>query len=266
MPDYADELALAKKAAQEAGKILMDNFRNATAYGKAMHDIGTEPEVVAENRIKQIIRQQYPDHNLWAEESGNQDKGGKCTWIIDPLDGTRNYVIGVPNFSVSIALEVGGEVVLGVVYNPYTRSMIYAQKGLGAFAGRKRLRIVQEKTLSEAIICSDWGGSEKDDSIIRQGLQNLETLIFESRVVVVYFSPALDLCRIAMGKADALVNLSTEVEAHAAGALILQEAGGVVTNFGSDKWDVYMRGIIAANPSVYVAIRSLVLGRLVPNG
>jgi myo-inositol-1(or 4)-monophosphatase len=256
--DYADEFALAKRSVREAGKILMLNFGKAVTYGKFTHDIGTKPEVIAEKRIIQLIQKRYPEHNVWAEESGIQEVGGDYTWIIDPLDGTRNYVFGIPYFSVSIAFEVRKEVVFGVVYNPYTRDMVYARKGQGAFAGRKRLFVAKEKQdLAEAVICSDWGGSEKNENTIRLGIRNLEMLILASRVVVVHFSPALDLCQIAMGKVDALVNMSTEVEDHAAGALIVQEAGGVATNFGCADWNVRKRGIIAANQNLHAAVQQL---------
>jgi len=239
----------------------MASFGRAGAYGKSAHDVGTQPEVDAENHIKQIIRERYPSHNLRAEESGFQDQRGEYTWIIDPLDGTRNYVLGIPYFSVSIALEFEGEVVLGVVYNPYTRELVYARKGRGAFAGRSRLSVNSDKVdLADAIVCSDWGGSEQDENTTRQGVQNLDKLISKSRIVVVHFSPALDLCRIAMGKADVLVTMSTTTEDHAAGALIVREAGGVVTNFGSDRWDVYTRGIITANPSLHAAVQRLLQG------
>lgn len=257
--DYADEFALARESAKEAGEILMESFGKAVAYDKAARDVGTKPEVIAEDRIKQLVRKQYPDHSLWAEESGFQDGGGECTWIIDPLDGTRNYVLGIPYFSVSIAFEVRGEVIFGIVYNPYTRQLVYARKGCGAFAGRRQLFVNTEKEkLADAIVCSDWGGSEKNENTMRQGMRNLEKLVFASRIVVVHFSPALDMCKMAMGKADALATLSTEVEDHAAGALIVQEAGGIVTNFGSDGWNVRTRGIIAATSrSLHTAIQRL---------
>lgn len=256
---YANEFALAKKSVQEAGKILMRDFGKAIAFGKATHDVGTKPEVIAEDRIKRLIRKEYPDHNLWAEESGFQETGGNCTWIIDPLDGTRNYVLGIPYFSVSIAFEVRGEIVFGIVYDPYSRQLVHARKGYGAFADDIQLLVNTERTkLADAIVCSDWGGSETDEKTMRRGMQNLEKLVFESRIVVVHFSPALDMCRIAMGKADALATLSTEVEDHAAGALIVQEAGGVVTNFGSDGWNFRTRGIMAAtNQRLHAAVRQL---------
>lgn len=256
--NYAKEFALAKRAVREAGKILMGSFGKAAVYGKSVHDVGTKPEMLAENRIKQLIWEQHPDHNIWAEESGFQDMGGDYTWIIDPLDGTRNYVLSIPYFSVSISLEVRREIVFGLVYNPYTRDLVYARKGCGAFAGDRRLFVPREREeLAEAIVCSDWGGSEENKNTMCQGIRNLETLVFASRIVVVNFSPALDLCRIAMGKADALVAMSTEVEDHAAGALIVQEAGGVVTDFESDEWNVRTRGIIAANQKLHAAIRQV---------
>jgi myo-inositol-1(or 4)-monophosphatase len=257
--DYADEFALGRESAKEAGKILMESFSKAMSYGKAAHDVGTKPEVIAEDRIKQLIWKQYPDHAVWAEESGFQGGERECTWIIDPLDGTRNYILGIPYFSVSIAFEVRGEIVFGIVYDPYTRQLVHARRGCGAFANGRQLLVNTERAkLADAIVCSDWGGSERKENTMRKGMRNLEKLVFASRIVVVHFSPALDMCRIAMGKADALAMLSTEVEDHAAGALIVQEAGGVVTNCGSDGWNVRTRGIIAAsNRYLHAAIQQL---------
>jgi myo-inositol-1(or 4)-monophosphatase len=147
---------------------------------------------------------------------------------------------------------------MGIVYNPFTGDLVHAHKGQGAFSGNSRLFLPTEKTqLTDAVICSDWGGSENDDDTIRRGIQNLERLILNCRSVVVHFSPALDLCQIAMGRMDALVTLSTEVEDHAAGALIVQEAGGVVSNFGSKTWDFRMRGIVTANAELHLAIKAL---------
>jgi myo-inositol-1(or 4)-monophosphatase len=256
--NYLDELNLAKVCARKAGKILMNSFGSATAYGKAAHDLGTKPEVLAENHIKQLIHKKYPQHNLVGEESGSTAVGSDYTWIIDPCDGTRNYLLGIPYFSISIALKVGRTTVLGVVYNPCSSELFYARKGCGAFRGRKQLFVSDTKReMADAIVCSDWGGSVKDDEEMRRGLRNLETLIFAARTVVVHFSPALDLCLIALGKADVLVTLSTEVEDHAAGALVVQEAGGVVTNFGSNRWHVGTRGIVAANRPLHTALRQL---------
>ena len=256
--NYNSELIFTKNAAQVAGEMLMGNFGCAVMDGKSDHDVGTQPERDAEDHIKKLIQEQYPEHNIHGEETGKQDKGSQYTWIIDPLDGTRNYLHRIPYFSVSIAFQVGSEIVLGVVYNPYTHDLVYAQKGLGAFNGDQRLTVPPDKTkLADAVIGSDWGGSEKDDGTIRRGIRNLERLIFASRSVVVHFSPALDLCQIAMGRMDVLVTLSTEVEDHAAGALIVQEAGGVVTNVGSETWDFRTRGILAANVHLHHATQAL---------
>ncbi len=256
--NYSRELLFAQATAQEAGKILMESYGQATMYGKSAHDIGTKPEVIAEERIKELIQRQYPKHNFWGEETGEQYRGGLFTWIIDPLDGTRNYLHGIPYFSVSIALQSGDEVVMGVVYNPYTGDLVHAQKGQGAFWGNRQLIMPNDKSeLAEAVICSDWGGSEKHDETIHKGIRNLERLITASRSVVVHFSPALDLCRIAIGMMDVLVTLSTEVEDHAAGALIVKEAGGVVSNVGSETWDFRTRGIVAANASLHTAVQAL---------
>lgn len=246
-------LNLAVKAAKEAGEFLKTGFySNQVVVGKGRHDVVSKVDLESEKSILDLITNNFPNHSIHAEESGTLEKNSDYKWYIDPLDGTSNLLLGIPYFSVSIALSYKSEVIIGVVYNPIVDELYTAEKGKGSFMNGENIRVSSQENLSNALIASAYSSDEKD---IKRGLKTIEGLALHSRKVVINFSPALDLCNIARGKLDALVDNGTTPEDHAAGSLILAEAGGKIENYNKTGWNVENVGIIASNSLIHHFLR-----------
>ncbi|HVC58435.1 MAG TPA: inositol monophosphatase family protein [Candidatus Acidoferrales bacterium] len=248
--------SVAIKAAKEAGKTLKFRFdANLEVKAKSKHDIVSNVDVESERKIIQIIKKNFPTHAIQAEESGAQGKISNYRWIVDPLDGTANFVTGNPFFSVSIALTFQGKVILGVVYNPILNQLYYAEKGKGAFLNGNRIVVSKNSSLKDSFIVT---GNLYDEKGISKALPTVKKLILSSRKTLIIFSPALNLCNLARGKIDGFVDRGATPEDHAAGSLIATEAGARVQNYYSDTWDVNKEGIVASNGKLHNAILKLI--------
>jgi len=232
-------------AAKSAGSILAGEFSRITKFeAKGKHDIVTRADYHSEFLIIEQLQAEYPDYGIVTEESPNiEGKSGYC-WYIDPLDGTSNFITGNPYFAVSIGLAFQNEIMLGVVFNPISGELFYAEKGKGAYLNKKEISVSERSELSGSFVACAYAAQEEK---IREGIDLLEKLALQSRRVVVNFAPALDLCNIARGRIDALIDNGSTPEDHAAASLILSEAGGSVRNYDRASWDVNRTGIIATN-------------------
>lgn len=247
---------LALKAALRAGDILKSNFfRQSNIEGKGKHDIVTQTDRQSEMAILNTLQEYFPDHTYVAEESGTFQTNSEYSWYIDPLDGTSHFVTGNPYFSVSVALAYKGDVILAVIYNPILNELYTAEKGQGAFLNNTPIHVSLGNNLADAIISSAYSSF---DSEIKEGLQTIEKLALNTRKVIINFSPAMDLCNTARGKLDGVVTRGTTPEDHAAGSLIVTEAGGKVENFGNSRWNINEKGIIASNGYLHKNIAGLV--------
>lgn len=241
--DFKD---VAIKSATEAGDIIKRAFYNPTNIHdpKGKHDIVTEIDRLAERAIIENITNAFPNHSINAEESGELMTGSDFTWYIDPIDGTSNFFTGNPYFAVSIGLSLKGGIVLGVVYVPLLDQLFIAEKGKGALLNNQSIKVSDRDTLAESFIATAYSSDEHD---IESGIEALKKLSMASRRVVVNFAPSVDLCNMAMGRIDALVDNGSTCQDHAAGSLILSEAGGQLRNLFSEGWDFRETGIIATN-------------------
>jgi myo-inositol-1(or 4)-monophosphatase len=247
---------IAIRAVRSAGNILLSQFGNpGRVKAKAKHDIVSGADLKSEKIILAILKSNFPKHATVAEESGSRNKGSEFVWYVDPLDGTANFVSGNPYFSVSIALARKGKVVLGVVYCPISNELYVAEPGRGAFLNSKRVYVSRIQRLADSLVASAYAAQETN---IKKGLRTVAKMSLAARKVLINFSPALDLCNIARGRLDALVDAGTTPEDHAAGSLIVTEAGGRVQNFGSKTWNVGRGGIIASNGAVHSRILELI--------
>ncbi len=236
----------ALRAARIAGSTLKEDYLLSKGYmAKSAHDVVTETDLKAEEQIIDILSGQFPDHNIRSEEIGDLDIKSDYCWYIDPLDGTSNFATGNPYFSVSIGLAYQQEMVLGIVYNPISDELFHAQKGHGSFLNKQTIRISERNVLSDALIALAFAAEENK---INEGLRQLNDLVFRCRKVQLNFAPALDLCNMARGRLDALIDNGSTAEDHAAASLILQEAGGLVRNYHQADWMVSKTGIIACTP------------------
>jgi myo-inositol-1(or 4)-monophosphatase len=250
-------LDTAVEAAKKAGVILQNGFSSDTsAKGKGAHDVVSEIDYESERTIIEVIKSSFPEHTIVAEESGKEQKDSEYSWYIDPLDGTSNLLLGIPYFSVSIGLAKNGEVIMGVVYNPVLNELYVAEKGKGATLNGKDIHVSTRDDIHSSFIASAYSSDEND---IKRGLRTVEQLALSARKVVINFSPALDLCNIARGKLDALVDNGTTPEDHAAGSIILTEAGGTVRSYKKETWSVDEVGIIASNSLLQSSAENLAL-------
>lgn len=256
-PDTIQSLMeTASKAARAAGPILEAGYENLSGVqAKGDHDVVTDTDYRSERAILEIIRKEFPGHSVRSEEEGEQVTGSDYMWYVDPLDGTANFLSGVPYFSVSIAAAHQGTVVAGVVFNPVTGEFYHAVKGGGAYLGEQRIHVSTTAQLSSSIIATAFAPEERE---IKEGARLIETIALSVRRTVINFAPALDLCNIARGRMDGLVDNGSTPEDHAGASIILQEAGGVLQNLGSDTWNVDRTGTVASNGHIHEALLDLV--------
>jgi myo-inositol-1(or 4)-monophosphatase len=218
---------------------------------KAPNDFVTEVDQRAEHAIIETLLAAYPGHGILAEESGRAHgaKDSDYLWIIDPLDGTTNFIHGMPVYGVSIALAHRGQVQQAVVYDPTRNDMFYASKGRGAFLNDKRLRVSKRIRMAEALIGTGFP-FRKGDSFKRY-MQMLEVVMPSCAGLRRPGSAAIDLCYVAAGFYDGFFETGLSPWDIAAGSLMITEAGGLIGNFTGESDYLYQREVVAGNPKIY---------------
>ncbi|MBS0446254.1 MAG: inositol monophosphatase [Proteobacteria bacterium] len=247
-------LNIAIKAARAAGAIInrasldLDLLK---VNAKAPNDFVTEVDHMAEAAIIDTLLGAYPGHGILAEESGRARgaKDSEYVWIIDPLDGTTNFIHGFPVYSVSIALAVKGQLQQAVVYDPSRNDLFYASKGRGAFLNDKRLRVSRRIRMNECLIGTGFPFRKGDN--FKRYMQMLELVMQATAGVRRPGSAALDLCYCAAGYTDGFFETGLSPWDIAAGALMVTEAGGLIGNFTGEADFLYQREVVAGNPKVY---------------
>ena len=247
-------LSIAIKAARRAGSVI----NRATLDGaildvksKRANDFVTQVDKGAEEAAIGVIRAAYPDHAILAEESGENPGGSKADyrWIIDPLDGTTNFIHGFPQFCVSIGIEHRGALAHAVVYDPGKNELFTASKGRGAFLNDRRLRVTRCQKLGDALVGT--GFPFKELSRVDPYLRQLRTVMSSCAGVRRAGSAALDLAYVAAGRLDAFWEMGLSPWDMAAGALLIQEAGGLVGDLAGDQGYMRSGDIAAATPKVF---------------
>ena len=241
--DFSIELA---RAAGDVLKHYMDREKQVELKGRA--NLVTVADKESEALVIRRIRERYPDHAVLAEESGASGAGaGK--WIIDPLDGTTNFAHQYPFFCVSIGFEQNGEVRCGAVYDPWRDELFSGARGMGSFLNGQKLKVSETGQLGGALLTTGfpYGVRKKIDLAMRQ----FQGFILESQAVRRGGSAALDMCYAAIGRCDGFWELDLHPWDTAAGLVILEEAGGCVTDFGGNPYSIYMREILASNGKIH---------------
>jgi len=252
-------LNVAIKAARAAGSIInrasmdLDILKINT---KSPNDFVTEVDQAAEQVIIETLLQAYPDHGILAEESGRAHgaKHSEFVWIIDPLDGTTNFIHGLPVYCVSIALAHRGVVQQAVVYDPTRNDLFYATKGRGAFLNDRRLRVSKRTRMSDALIGTGFPFRRGDN--FKRYLKLFEEVMPLCAGLRRPGAAALDLCYVAAGYYDAFFETGLQPWDIAAGSLIITEAGGLIGNFTGESDFLHQREVLAGSPKIY--------GQLVP--
>ncbi len=243
--DITKRKQIALQAVQDAGEIVKNDFYCANQYNqKGKHDVVTETDFKSEALIIEAISKNFPYDSVISEEMGNNKTSSEYRWYIDPLDGTSNFITGNPYFAVSTGLCYQNKMVFGVVYNPITKELYTGENGKGAFLNTQQIKVSATTGLDESFIAIAFAPYKEK---IQQGIHILHNISTQTRRIVINFAPSLDLCNIACGKLDGLIDHGTTPEDHAAGSLILKEAGGVMQNPGVSYFIVDITGIIASN-------------------
>jgi myo-inositol-1(or 4)-monophosphatase len=247
-------LNFATDIAREAGNLLVQKLGTAKVTTKGDINLVTEADIAAENLIIDRIRSYHPQHGILAEESGEAVLKGKPSewkWIIDPLDGTTNYAHGYPCFCVSIALERAGQLEVGVVYDPMRDEMFAAERGRGATLNDRKIRVSTVEQLSGAMVCTGFPYNVRERPDFARDFTNFT---MNAQAVRRDGSAALDLAYVACGRFDGFWEDGLSPWDIAAGALLILEARGRITNFNDQPLDIYNEQVLASNGLIHDAM------------
>ncbi len=249
--DLSEYLSVARKAAEEAGKFLFEGLErgNNRVEFKGEFDLVTEMDRRSETLIGDFLTRKFPDVSLLAEEGGETGPSSGMRWLVDPLDGTTSYAHGIPHFSVSIALEVEGAVELGVVYNPCLKECFTAIRGCGARLNDRTITVSGTRDLRMSLLATGFPYDRGTSP--RNNLDHFCAFMLKIQGIRRMGSAALDLCYTAAGRFDGFWELKLKPWDSAAGMVILEEAGGRVTDFGGGPYSIYGDELLASNGLIH---------------
>jgi myo-inositol-1(or 4)-monophosphatase len=250
-------LEFAKEVAIETGDLLMERFGRVEPGRigkKGRIDLVTEVDTLAEQHIRSRIQNEYPEHDIYGEETERLDRGRDFCWVIDPLDGTTNFVHSFPFFAVSIALLKRRELEVGVVHAPYLRETFWAIAGRGAYYNDERIRVSRTTDLVDSLLATGFAYrlAETPDT----NIDNFTRLLLEAQGIRRAGSASIDLAYVACGRFDGFWELHLNPWDVAAGALLVAEAGGRVTDFAGGRGYLFGGNIVATNGFVHAPLVS----------
>jgi myo-inositol-1(or 4)-monophosphatase len=251
-------LNVAVMAARRAGAVLGRNFNKRdklTVEKKGRNDFVSSADIAAEKAIIDVIHKHYPDHAIQAEESGMQGDSDHV-WIIDPLDGTTNYLHGYPVFAVSIGLQINGRLEHGVVYDPMSEELFTASRGEGAQLDGRKIRVSGNKDLDRALIGTGFPYRQSDTEL-EPYLAMLGKVVKNTTGVRRPGAAALDLCYVACGRFDGFWETGLQPWDLAAGTLIIREAGGIISALDGNENHMETGHVLAGTPRIYKALAKL---------
>jgi len=238
--------------AREAGCLLMGYFaRRVKVEYKGEVDLVTEADRASEQRILERIRARWPTHNVLAEEGGGSEAGSDYRWYVDPLDGTTNFAHGFPVFCVSLGLEHKGERIAGVVYDPTRNELFSAEKGSGAFLNGNAIQVSKVGNLAEGLVATGFPSHKRHKN---PNIHFYHQITLRTHGVRRAGSAALDLCYVACGRFDAFWEFNLNPWDTAAGTLLVEEAGGKVSDFRGGPFQIASREVCASNGLLHPAL------------
>jgi myo-inositol-1(or 4)-monophosphatase len=241
---------------REAGFIAMGYFKNLDKIGvikKSPRDLVTDADVAVEEYLKQALGKAYPEYGFWGEESGQSDNQTN-RWVVDPIDGTHSFSKGQYFWSISVALEIDGDLVAGSVYAPALDDLYLAVKGKGATKNGKAISVSAETSLADSMIATGFACLRS--YLVENNLKRFCRIAEQTTGQRRFGSAAMDLCLVADGQVDAFWEQELNLYDVAAGALIVMEAGGTVTDFKGNE-GVFPKQILATNTGIFKELLAL---------
>ena len=236
--------------ARRAGVLLKEKFNQKhEIHYKGEINLVTEADKMSEDLIIAAISRKFPDHGILSEESPMITGAGKLRWIIDPLDGTTNYAHGYPVFCISIALENEGTIVLGVIYDPMREEMFAAVRGEGAYLNDKKLAVSRTDNISRSLLATGFPYDIRESK--ENNLDYFNSMAINVQAIRRAGAAALDLAYLAAGRFDGFWELKLKPWDTAAGCLMVEEAGGLVSNVFGEKWSIFSPHVLASNGLIH---------------
>lgn len=249
--DLTQAKRVAVQAAQQAGQTLIRRFttlNRAMVRTKSQHEVVTPADLAAEKNILRTIKKHFPQHSILSEEKGaDTNPQSDYLWIVDPLDGTTNFTMGNPLFSISIALVKKQKIVLGLVYVPFLKELYLAEAGKPATLNHKKIKVSRINKIQNSLLTFCHGN---DNHSIQQATNIHYYFKTAAKDIRQIGSAAIELCWVARGKTEAIIIPGAHPWDVAAGALIVRQAGGVVTDILGHPWTLKSNGIIASNKKI----------------
>ncbi|HYE56352.1 MAG TPA: inositol monophosphatase family protein [Chitinophagaceae bacterium] len=240
------------RAAEAGARILQEFFNKEEiqiSNKEGINNLVTEADHASEKAIIEVIREQFPDHYIISEEVGELKMDSDYRWIIDPIDGTVNFANGIPICCVSIAVEHQGEIVMGAVYNPFINEFFFAEKGQGAWLNDRQIHVSNKTEVLRSCLVTGFPYTYLD--MPNGPLQIFERFIRKGIPVRRLGSAAIDLCWVAAGRFDGFYEMNLQAWDSAAGFIIVEEAGGKVTDFKGNKFSPYQTYVLATNGKIH---------------
>jgi myo-inositol-1(or 4)-monophosphatase len=258
-------LATAIEAVTRAGEVQLARFgTDVRVDKKGAIDLVTEIDIAIEREFRAMIAERFPDHVVLGEEfesRGDREATPPFCWVFDPIDGTTNYAHGLPIFCSSLALEIDGELAVGAIYDPNRGELFTAERGQGARLNGRPIRVsTAADTLIDSLLVTGFHyGVHKDPGEL---MRLFEAFIRRSRAVRRLGSAAIDLCYVACGRVDAFYEMKLQPWDIAAGALIVQEAGGTISTVDGDPFRSRAGSVLASNGRIHAAMVEVIRGVL----
>ena len=248
--------------AVQAGAVELQNFFNGNfkiTNKEGINNLVTEADHAAEKAIIEVILDNHPDHFILSEETGEISSDSEYKWIIDPIDGTVNFANGIPLCCVSIGVEKAGQMILGAVYNPFMNELFFAQKGMGATLNGNKITVSDKDKVIKSCLVTGFPYTYLDSP--NGPILVFEKLIKQGIPVRRLGSAAIDLCWVAAGRFDGFYEHKLQAWDSAAGFLMVEEAGGKITDFEGNYYSPYQPHIIATNGKIHDELADYVNGR-----
>lgn len=258
-------LNIAVKAARRAGSIITrasEDIGSLTINNKGFNDFVSEVDLASEKEIIRVLKTAYPDHAFLGEESGLTHQADNI-WIIDPLDGTTNFLHGFPQYCISIALEQKGEITQAVIYDPNRNDLFTATKGQGAYLNQRRIRVSNKSKLKDSLLGT--GFPFRDFQHLPVYLKIFEEVVRGTSGIRRPGSAALDLAYVAAGWFDGFFEINLSKWDIAAGGLLVTEAGGIVSDFFEKEGWIESGNIVATTPKIYEPLIKIIQSHITDN-